>query len=629
MAHRGLVRFLVQCWIMKLRHWITAIALLLLIAAAVLGLLWTREAPAAEESSASPKRSLGRKAAVVQHSLVDLRPLQTAQRLGALAGTPEEQALAHAAEKTADHEVDLSFFDALRTAQLNPPPLSAEAKEILARKTKAQQILKEDEENIALLTRKLAATPESQKDNLQDQLDVAKAQMELDQDELDDASEDLEQAGGDPQAKIKRLQDQHEAAGHNASPVGSAVNPHEQDYQANTLLNVFRAWRALREKKAVLQQALEQTTEKQASLAAKHAQLEAQIEKDKENRETAKQQAKGFYKGNAAANRESSKAAAKAALDALKQYTLDQKNLADRGRRLQDEQDLADIYTSWIALVEARERTALHHLIETLLWVVLVLFAVYLASRLIEHLFTGLTTENKRVDTLRAVVKVAAQLVGALVILFIVFGMPTQTTTVLGLAGAGLTVAMKDFIVAFFGWFILMGRNGIRVGDWVEINGVSGEVVEVGLLKTVLLETGNWTDSSHPTGRRVSFVNSFAIEGHFFNFTTSGQWMWDELQVLIPPSQDPYAVIDGIQKLVEQETAANAAEAEAEWQETTSKYRARTLSALPGINVQPTAAGIEVRVRYITRAYQRHEARKRLYEAIVEMMHGKREMVKA
>jgi small-conductance mechanosensitive channel len=258
-----------------------------------------------------------------------------------------------------------------------------------------------------------------------------------------------------------------------------------------------------------------------------------------------------------------------------------------------------------------------------------VLFAVYLAARLIDRLFTGMSTENKRIDTLRAVVKFATQAVGALVILFIIFGMPTQTTTILGLAGAGLTVAMKDFIVAFFGWFVLMGRNGIRVGDWVEINGVSGEVVEVGLLKTVLLETGNWTDSSHPTGRRVSFVNSFAVEGHFFNFTTSGQWMWDELKVFVPPSQDPYAVIDGIQKLVERETAANAGKAETEWRETTTKYRAKTLSAVPGINVQPTGGGIEVRVRYITRAYERHEARKRLYEAVVELLHGKREMVKA
>lgn len=616
---------------MKLRHWITAIVLVLLMAAALLGLWWTRELPAQnDEVTATPtKKLLGHKTTVAKFPLVDLRPLQTAQRVAATAGTQEEQTLAHEAEKAGDHEVDLTFFDALRTAQLNPPPLSPEAKVVVARKAKAQQALKDDQENITLLTRKLGAVPESQKDNLQDQIDVAKAQMELDQDEFDDASEDLEQAGGDPQAKIKRLQEQHESTGHNAAPAGSAVNPHEQDYEKHTLLDVVRAWQALREKKSVLQQALAEANQKQQSLAVRRAQLGTQLEKDKEAREAAKQQAAGFSKGSIAIHREDSQAAAKAALDALKLYTLDQKNLADRGRRIQDEQDLADIYSNWIAIVDARERLALHHLIETLLWIVLVLVAIYIAARLIDHLFTGMSAENKRIDTLRAVVKFATQLLGALVILFIIFGMPTQTTTVLGLAGAGLTVAMKDFIVAFFGWFILMGRNGIRVGDWVEINGVSGEVVEVGLLKTVLLETGNWTDSSHPTGRRVSFVNTFAIEGHFFNFTTSGQWMWDELKLLIPGGQDPYPVIDGIQKLVEQETAANASKAEAEWQETTTKYRAKTLKALPGINVQPTGSGIEVRIRYITRAYERAEARRRLYDAVIELMHGKREMVKA
>lgn len=614
---------------MKPRQWITAIALLLLMAAAVLGLLWTREPAQIEESSTNPsKKVFGRKAAIAP-PLIDLRPLQTAQRLAATAGTAEEQAFAHAAEKAGDHEVDLTFFDRLREAQLSPPPLTPAAKEIAARKAKAQELVKDDQESVAVLTRKLATASESQKDNLQDQIDVAKAQSDLDQDELDDAAEDLEQAGGDPQAKIKRLQEQHEASEHNAVAAGSAVNPHEQDYQTHTLLSVFQAWKALRDKKSQLQLALDEAKQKEQQLAVRRTQLAAQIEKDKEAREAAKQQAKGFSKGTTTTKREDSQAAAKAALDALKQYTLDQKNLADRGRRIQDEQELSDIYTNWIALIDIRERSALHHLIETLLGILLILFAVYIAGRVIDHLFTGMSAENKRIDTLRAVVKFAAQAVGALFILFIVFGMPTQTTTVLGLAGAGLTVAMKDFIVAFFGWFVLMGRNGIRVGDWVEINGVGGEVVEVGLLKTVLLETGNWTDSSHPTGRRVSFVNSFAIEGHFFNFTTSGQWMWDELKILIPSSQDPYPVIDGLQKIVEQETAANAAKAEAEWQETTTKYRAKTLKALPGINVQPTGSGVEVRVRYITRAYERHEARRRVYEAVIEMLHGKREMVKA
>ena len=616
---------------MKIRHWITAIALSLLVAGAICGIVWTRElpAPADDTAAATPgTRLLARKAATKPRALVDVRPLQTARRMAALAGTPEEQALAHEAEKTGDHEVDLAFFDALRTAEENPPKLSPEAKQIAERKAKANQAVKEDQDNIQLLTRKLAAAPESQKDNLQDQIDVSKAQMELDQDELDDAAEDLEQAGGDPQSKIKRLQAEHEAGDHNATPAGSAVDPHEQDYRAHTLLNVVRAWQALREKKAQLQQAHDETTTKQQRLSQRHETLAAQVGKEKEDREGAKQHAKEFTNSSGkSASREESKSTSRAALDSLKQYTRDQKNLADLGRRVQDEQDLSEVYGNWIAVVESRQRMALHSMLESLLWILLALVAVYVANRVIERLFTGVTAENKRIDTLRAVVKFAAQAIGAIVILFIIFGMPTQTTTVLGLAGAGLTVAMKDFIVAFFGWFVLMGRNGIRVGDWVEINGVGGEVVEIGLLKTVVLETGSWIDAGHPTGRRVSFVNSFAIEGHFFNFTTSGQWMWDELQVLIPPSQDPYPIIDGIQKLVEKETQANSSKAEAEWQQATTHYRARALSAVPGINIVPTGSGIEVHVRYITRVYERHETRKRLYEAVVELLHGRREAV--
>ena len=74
----------------------------------------------------------------------------------------------------------------------------------------------------------------------------------------------------------------------------------------------------------------------------------------------------------------------------------------------------------------------------------------------------------------------------------------------------------------------------------------------------MLLELGNWTETGHPTGRRVSFSNSFAMEQHYFNFSTSGQWMWDELRLLVPLGRDPYPVIDGVQRLVEKETEANA-----------------------------------------------------------------------
>jgi small-conductance mechanosensitive channel len=227
------------------------------------------------------------------------------------------------------------------------------------------------------------------------------------------------------------------------------------------------------------------------------------------------------------------------------------------------------------------------------------------------------------VETLRTVTRVAVQVAAVLFISLVIFGPPGQLGTFLGLAGAGLTVALKDFIVGFIGWLVLMGKNGIRLGDWVEINGVTGEVVELGMFHTVLLETGNWTDSGHPTGRRVTFTNSFAIEGHYFNFSTSGQWLWDELQVVLPTGQDPYPIIDAIQKKVAEATAESAKQAEQEWKSAARSRDMSALSAAPAINVKPVIGGVEIAVRYITRANERYQLRAKLYQAAVDLLGGK------
>ena len=225
--------------------------------------------------------------------------------------------------------------------------------------------------------------------------------------------------------------------------------------------------------------------------------------------------------------------------------------------------------------------------------------------------------------TMRALILFALQALGLLSILLVIFGMPTNLATVLALAGAGLTVAMKDFIVGFFGWFVLMGKDGIRVGDWVEINGVGGEVVKVGLLHTVILETGNWTDAGHPTGRKVSFVNSFAIEGHYFNFSTSGQWLWDEIEVQVPEGADPYATGEALQKIAADETSANISIADTEWNRAAPTYGKRSLSAAPSLSIRPTGAGVNIVLRYITRANERYEVRARLYREVVDLLRKK------
>jgi small-conductance mechanosensitive channel len=218
------------------------------------------------------------------------------------------------------------------------------------------------------------------------------------------------------------------------------------------------------------------------------------------------------------------------------------------------------------------------------------------------------------------VIRVGLQIVGVLVILLMLIGMPTQLGTMLGIVGAGLTVALKDFIVAFIGWLVLMGKNGMRLGDWVEINGVSGEVIELGMFHTVLLETGNWADAGHPTGRRVTFTNSFAISGHYFNFSTSGQWLWDEVLVLVPYERDPNPIADTLYKDVVSATTESSKQAEQEWKHSAPARRGAPITATPGLSIRPTTGGIEVAIRYVTRASDRFNVRARLYKSAVEIL---------
>jgi small-conductance mechanosensitive channel len=206
----------------------------------------------------------------------------------------------------------------------------------------------------------------------------------------------------------------------------------------------------------------------------------------------------------------------------------------------------------------------------------------------------------------------------AVIVLLIVFGLPGQMPTIIGLATAGLTVVLKDFIVAFFGWFILIGKHGVRVGDWVEIKGVSGEVIEIGVFKTVLLEMG----TGHPTGRRVSFMNGYAIEGVYFNFSTVGQWLWDEIQVTVAQGSEPYGTAQRIREVVEKETEADAQQAEQDWERITRQYGTRAFSAKPAVDLRPGLTGLEVHVRYITRGPQRHEVKSRLFKEIVGLLHA-------
>ena len=221
-------------------------------------------------------------------AVVDQKPLQTARKLSALAATPEERDLAHEALRVADYEVDLAFADALREAREHPPEPTPEQRDLMVRNFKAESVVKTDQELIARLTRQLANAAETAKDDLQDQLDVAKAQLELDQDELDDAKQDLLRTGANPQGKIQQLLQEHEAGAHADAVTASASA--DAEYQAHNLAPLIRAWLALHEKRTLLAQARQDALNDVPVLSHAHDTFDQRVKAQEEQKQVVKQQ---------------------------------------------------------------------------------------------------------------------------------------------------------------------------------------------------------------------------------------------------------------------------------------------------------------------------------------------------
>jgi hypothetical protein len=217
-----------------------------------------------------------------QQSPVDLGQFRRAQALSQLAATPEEEDLARDVLRKADHEVDFAFASALYQASSKKIPSTPEIKDALDRITKSEQEDTEVTAEVTQLTKRVQGAPESQKEALDQQLDLAKSRQELIEDELADAHQDLERAGGDPQSSVQRMVDEYNASEQSSggqldlSIVGkqaSAALPASYSF-----ISRARAWYELHSIVGRLDQEERGATGAASSFSGLHDELEHQLE---------------------------------------------------------------------------------------------------------------------------------------------------------------------------------------------------------------------------------------------------------------------------------------------------------------------------------------------------------------
>src|SRR6266478_2770795 len=288
-------------------------------------------------------------------SAIDQTPLYTARRLAQMSTSPDELQLAQEALRLGDREMDLAFAAAVSEAQLHPAVLSAEAKRIQATLQNAEKALDGDKERIAQLTAALAKATGAKEDALEDQLEQAKVQVELDQDEVDNAKQELALAGGDAQDRIEQLMKEHEAASGVAdtTTVNTATPP-----DLGGLVRRYQQWSELHDKKMQLWRAKQDSESVAVAFTTKREALESNIK-------TQKQEVPGTLKGGptppAGANSTgSTRKPSTELVNATKRRSAAVKALTNSDERIEDQKHLAETYRKWIDVVTARQRTVIH-----------------------------------------------------------------------------------------------------------------------------------------------------------------------------------------------------------------------------------------------------------------------------
>src|SRR4029453_8706844 len=188
----------------------------------------------------------------------------------------------------------------------------------------------------------------------------------------------------------------------------------------------------------------------------------------------------------------------------------------------------------------------------------------------------------------------------ALVVAIVGFTFATDLgslATFAGLLTAGVAVAMQSVLVSIVGYFFLIGKYCYRLGDRVQIGSVTGEVIDLGLVRLHLMELSG----QGPTGRVVAFANSivFQASGGIFKQIPGVNLAWHDITLTLPPKADPSAMKEKLLAAANQvlgEYSEDMARQTREIQKTTSLHAGGEPQAQ--VQLRFSASGVEALVRY-------------------------------
>lgn len=191
-------------------------------------------------------------------------------------------------------------------------------------------------------------------------------------------------------------------------------------------------------------------------------------------------------------------------------------------------------------------------------------------------------------------------------------------TVAFGVAGAGVAFALQEVIASIAGWVAISIGSFYSPGDRVQVGGIRGDVIDVSILRTTLMEVGEWVAGDLYTGRIVRVANSFVFKEPVFNYSGDFPFLWDEIVLPVKYGSDWKLAREMLRGLVNEVLVGYADQVKDSWRDVVRQYRVEDANVEPMITLRATDNWIEFTVRYVVDYRKRRWMKDHLFTRILE-----------
>ena len=239
----------------------------------------------------------------------------------------------------------------------------------------------------------------------------------------------------------------------------------------------------------------------------------------------------------------------------------------------------------------------------------LALLVVVVIVKVVQRSLTRYIESNERRYRMRKIVTLLGYVVAVFVLSLVFSDRLSGLTVAFGVAGAGIAFALQEVIASIAGWVAMSLGKFYSVGDRVQLGGIRGDVIDVGILRTTILECGSWVSGDLYNGRIVRVANSFIFKEPVFNYSGDFPFLWDELTIPVRYGSDYQQARTIFTEILEDVTSEVVQLSKETWRAMTRTYMIEDARLEPMVTCITNDNWVEFTLRYVVDYKRRRTAK--------------------